>query len=305
MKKFALKLLLFLLIFLAYDKLFLLVANRSADVEVDKRLEYLLKGEINKDLVLIGSSRGSRDIMANQIEEHTGLSTYNLCYPGSDVVFHDFIMQTLLEFNEAPALMVLVVDDSEAFVDGGARILFRRDRLYPLVKYPYVWKEMAKRGYLDKDLAGLVVLQRLNKYNFDLRQKSFTPIDTIIDCGSMPVSWQQKGLDWEYSTLERSYPLDLEIQEKVEAFQNMIRTCEEKDIQLLILFPPNFRTHSQAFEDRVRFLGGQHPHFRLYDTENPAYRDKEYYYDTNHLMRNGADIYTEEVIAYINELAGH
>jgi len=304
MKRFALKLLLFLLIFLAYDKLFLMVANRSAEIEVDKRLEYLVNGQINKDLVIIGSSRGSRDIMAYQIEEQTGLSTYNLCYPGSDVVFHDFIMQTLLKFNEAPDLMVLVVDDSEAFVDGGARILFRRDRLYPLVKYPYVWKEMAKRGYLDKDLAGAVVLQRLNKYNFDLRQKSFTPIDTIIECGSMPVSWQQKGLDWDYSSLERTYPLDLEIQEKVIAFQNMIQTCEEMDIKLMILFPPNYRAHSQAFEDRVRLLGGQHPYFRLYDTENPIYRDKDYYYDTNHLMRKGANIYTEEVIAYINELTG-
>ena len=304
MKRFAIKLLLFLLVFLAFDKLFILVANKSAGTEVDKRLETVINGKVNKDVVIIGSSRGSRDVMAHQIEEATGLSTYNLCYPGSDVTFHDFVMQSLLEFNEAPKLMVLVVDDSEAFVDGGAMILFRRDRLYPLVKYPYVWKEMAERGYLDKDLAGLVVLQRLNKYNFDLRQKVFTPIDTILDCGSMPVSWQQRGLDWEYNAEERTYPLEEELPEKLAAFQNMIKTCEEKEIELLILLPPNYRPHSQAFEDRIRELSGDFPHFLLYNTENPVYRDSSFYYDSNHLMTHGARIYTEEVIAGINQLMG-
>ena len=304
MKRFALKLLLFLMVFLAFDKLFILVAKKSADTEVDKRLESVIKGEVNKDVVIIGSSRGSRDVMAHQIEEATGLSTYNLCYPGSDVTFHDFIMQSLLEVNEEPELMVLVVDDSEAFVDGGAMILFRRDRLYPLVRYPYVWKEMAERGYLDSDLAGLIVLQRLNKYNFDLRQKVFTPIDTILDCGSMPVSWQQKGLDWEYQEQERAYPLEEELPEKVAAFQNMVETCREKDIDLLILFPPNYKPHSQGFEDRIRELSGDYPHFLLYDQENPVYRDSSSYYDANHLMTHSARIYTEEVIAGINELMG-
>lgn len=302
MKKFALKLLLFLVVFMAFDKLFILVADKSAETEVDKRLEYLINGQVNKDVVIIGSSRGSRDVMAYQIEEETGLSTYNLCYPGSDVTFHEFVLQTLLLFNEAPDLLVLVVDDSEAFVDGGAMILFRRDRLYPLVKYPYIWKEMAERGYLDNDLASLVVLQRLNKYNFDLRQKAFTPIDTLLECGSMPVSWQQKGLDWEYPPEAGSYPIQEELPEKVQAFQNMIAICEEKQIELLILFPPNYKPHSRGFEDRIRELSGDHPHFLLYNRENPIYRDSTYYYDANHLMTPGARIYTGELIPAIQEV---
>ena len=39
MKKFALKLLLFAAVFLLYDKLFIIVEKRSAEAEVDKRLE--------------------------------------------------------------------------------------------------------------------------------------------------------------------------------------------------------------------------------------------------------------------------
>jgi len=88
MKGLIIKLLFFLVLFLAFDKIFILVANRSANAEADKRLELLLNGRINKDLIIAGSSRGSRDIIASRIEEMTGLSSYNLFYPGSNVVFH-------------------------------------------------------------------------------------------------------------------------------------------------------------------------------------------------------------------------
>ena len=91
MIKFAKKLLLFVVLFLVYDKLFIIMTHFSAEAEIDKRLEYLVNGQISKDVVIIGSSRGSRDIIAGQIKDETGLSSYNLCYPGSNVEFHDFI----------------------------------------------------------------------------------------------------------------------------------------------------------------------------------------------------------------------
>lgn len=87
MKRLALKLLLFLLVFLAYDKLFILVANRSAETEVDRRLEYLIEGQINKEVVIIGSSRGSRDIIAGQIEEKTGIPPITSVTPDQALSF--------------------------------------------------------------------------------------------------------------------------------------------------------------------------------------------------------------------------
>jgi hypothetical protein len=302
MKRLALKLLLFLLVFLAYDKLFILVANRSAETELDRRLEYLIKGQINKDVVIIGSSRGSRDIIAGQIEEKTGLSAYNLCYPGSSVEFHDFILQTLLKFNKHPEILVLIVDDNNAFMDEGDRIVFRRDRLYPLVRYPYIWKEMAQRGYLDNELAGFIVLQRLNKYNFDLRQKRPTPLDTIMACGSMPISWQDKGIDWEFPSKEKAYSMEEEVPEKVAAFRNMVQTCEANSIELVIAFPPNYQIPSQSFENRIRQLSGTHVHFHHYNMENLIYMDKDYFFDTEHLMCEAAHIYTDEVIDFLRQL---
>ena len=303
MKKFVLRLFLFVAVLLVYDKLFLVVARRSAEAEVDKRLEYLVKGEVNKDIIIAGSSTGSRDIIAAKIEEETGYSTYNLCYPGSNVEFHEFVLNTLVEFNEPPKLLLLMVDDDYELIHHGP-LIFRKDRLYPLVQYPHIWKELARQENMVPLFSSFLVLQRLSKYNFDLRAKSFTPMDTIIACGSMPVSWKPADRVLEYNDEERIYTTDREIPEKVAAFESIIETCHANNIRLVLVFPPIFFAHSESFEKRIRQLAGEGVDYYVYDRENPIYRDEDYFNDETHLMRDGALVFTDEIIRYLqNEIA--
>lgn len=85
MKKFILNLFIFGAIFFLFDKIFLLLIGYVPRLEVDKRLEDLMNGNINKELVVLGSSRGARNVIAGQIEEKTGISSFNLSYPGGDI----------------------------------------------------------------------------------------------------------------------------------------------------------------------------------------------------------------------------
>ena len=300
MMKFAAKLLLFAVIFLIYDKIFIIVANRSAEVEVDKRLEYLVKGEINKDIIVIGSSRGARDIVAEQIENETGFSAYNLCYPGSNLEFHAFILRTLVEFNDLPQVVLLVVDDDTEFLYDST-ITFRKDRLYPLVKYPYIREELANLGDKDKYLSKFLILHQLNKANFDIRKKVFTPLDTIMNCGSMPISWQAKAKDRYFIADEREYNPDNEVIEYVNSYKEIIKTCSLNKIRLVVVFPPLSRSHSKSFENRIKELSDGDIHFYIYNTENQIYRNKDYYQNGGHLMRKGAVVFTDEIILFLNE----
>ena len=298
MKHFAIKLFLFAVLFLAYDKIFLLVANRSAEVEADKRLENVIMGKINSDIVILGSSRGSRGILAGMIEKETGISTINLCYPGSNVEFHEFVLRTLLKYNKPPKTLALVVDDSISFLPD-TTVVFRRDLLYPLVKYPHVREELIKLGYKDKYISKFLVLHQLNKANFDLREKVFTPLDTVSECGSMTISWQQPGLEWYYITREKPYRTDDEIISYIHAFQKIIETCAVNNIKLVIVFPPLYRVHSASFENRIRQLGGHYPVYYVYNTENPAYKNKDNFFNRGHLRINGARIFTAELTEFL------
>jgi hypothetical protein len=301
MKKFAFKLLLFLAIFLILDKLFIIVANLSADAEVDKRLEYLVKGDINKDIVILGSSRGSRDIIAENIENETGYSTYNLCYPGADLEFQEFILKTLLKFNKLPKILVLDVADSIEFkID--APMEFRSDRLYPLVRYPWIRQELINQGKMDKFFSKFLILSRLNIANFDLRKKVFTPLDTLMNCGSMPVSWQRQGMNWDYLAVERQYSTKDEINKYIRAYKEINKICSLNKITLVAVFPPLYRIHRKSFENRIRQFSEANVLFYIYNTDNPIYRNKDYFYDRGHLKKNGAIVYTDELAVYLKDL---
>ena len=81
MKKFIVKILIFSTVFFLFDRLFYIFLDLSPKQEVDKRLDYVINGNMNKDLIIIGSSRGARDLIAKQIEDSLNISCYNLSYP--------------------------------------------------------------------------------------------------------------------------------------------------------------------------------------------------------------------------------
>lgn len=301
--KFALRLLFFAILFFILDKLFIVVANRSAETEVDKKLEHLVRGEINKDIIISGSSRGSRDIIAGQIEDSTGLTAYNLCYPGSNVEFHEFILTTLVKFNKPPRFLLLVVDDDSEFRSReNEGIIYRLDRLYPLVKYSHIRHELVKLGVKDKYMSKLFVLHWLNKANFDLRQKRFSPNDTILECGSMPISWQYQGRKWEFLSERSEYSKEDEMIEKVDAYREILNICNSNNIKLIVIFPPNYKSHSISFEKRIKELSSDKVMYYVYNADNPIYRNKDYFSDEDHLMKNGAIIFTDEVIRFLKGL---
>ena len=300
MVKYIIQLSLFLGIFLVIDKLFIPVINWSANAEVDKRLELIINGEMNKDIIVTGSSRGSRDVIAHRIGNRLGVSAYNLCYPGSDVVFHKFLIESLLKFNKPPKYILLVVDDNQELQYEGT-VVFRKDRLYPLVKYPYIWSYLADIDDKPEWISRLLIINRLNKSNFDLRKKQFTPHDTLTSCGSMPISWHRD--DWFYQFVDDdSYDIENEVDYKLKAFLEMINLIKSSGSHLVIVFPPNYKPHSPDFEKRIKYLAGEDVDYCVYDVKDSVYLMRDSYFDESHLMREEAERFTDEIINYIETI---
>lgn len=298
MKKFLIYLVVFAALFYAFDKVFLFFINKSPNTEVDKRLELILTGKINKDLIILGSSKGSRDIIAGQLEKEIGQSVYNLAYPGSNVEFHEFLLRALTKFNKVPKTVILTVDNPIEFLPDSL-INFRLDRLYPLVKYDYVNQELIDRGEKTEWLSKLFVLHRINKGNFDIRQKKFTALDTILADGSMPISFQKDNEDWNEQVNNSTYPKATESEIKLKAFDKIIKICKEKNIRLILVSPPMFKGVNPEFKKRMLEVAGSNATFYEYNTANPVYKDKANFFDLNHLNRKGAEVFTTELANYL------
>lgn len=299
MKKFLKSILIFGLIFFMLDKIFIFFILVSPEKEVDKRLELLVNGKINKEIVILGSSRGARNIIASEIEKKTGHTAYNLAYPGSDIEFHEFIVRTLLKFNKAPKVVLLSVDYPTAFLPDSI-LNFRLDRLYPLVKYQYINDELIARDEKNYISSNLFALARMNKSNFDIRQKQFTALDTLYADGSMPISFQKEGEDWTPSTTIKKYDSKKELEVKLNCFKKIVAMCKEKNIRLIIVKPPLFDPMDTKFTERLMQLTHNEIPFFDYNNQNPIYKNKDYYYDRTHLKRKGATIFTDEIAQYLN-----
>src|SRR5690554_940312 len=297
MKKFLIKILLFCIAFFVFEKAFYVFLYISPKLEKDKRLEFVLNGDLNKDLIILGSSRGARNIIANQIEDSLNITSYNLSYPGSNIEFHDFLLQSLITYNQKPKVVLLAVDDPAELLPSES-INFRLDRLYPLAKYDYINNEMIKRG--EKTfLSKFLVLARINKRNIDIREKTFSALDTIRQCGSMPISFQRENREFVFNNNTNNYKVDAELPEKVKAFKNLQNLCMNNNIQLVIIYSPNFKKHNVSFEKRIKELSHPMVTSIAYDTTNQIYKNKDYYYDEAHLKTTGAVIFTNEIISQL------
>ncbi|CAN0604097.1 unnamed protein product, partial [Ectocarpus sp. 12 AP-2014] len=188
----------------------------SPNLEADKRLEKLVTGNINKEIIIIGSSRGARNLIAKQIEDSLHLTSFNLSYPGSDIDFQNFILKTLLKFNKTPKIILLSLDDPIEFKKNDF-LNFRLDRLYPLARFNYINDEMIRRG--EKNfLSQFLVLSRINKVNFDLRKKKFNEFDTVRSNGSMPISFTKQNSDLTFNTIKQQYTSEEELNIKIDSF---------------------------------------------------------------------------------------
>lgn len=300
MKKFIKNTLIFGLVFFILDKVFIFFILASPEKEVDKRLELLVNGKINKEIIILGSSRGARNIIASEIEKKTGHSAYNLAYPGSDIEFHEFIARTLLEFNKKPKVVLLSVDYPMALLPDSI-LNFRLDRLYPLVKYQYINEELINRGEKNYISSNLFALARMNKTNFDIRQKKFTALDTLYPDGSMPISFQKPDEDWTPSTGFAKYDSSRELKIKLKCFTKIVCMCREMNIKVVIIQPPLFDQMNPAFRQRLKKITLNNYPFFDYNKQNPIYKNKDYYYDRTHLNRKGATIFTDEIAQYLNQ----
>lgn len=299
MKKFIKTVLLFCILFFIIDKLLYVFLFISPGLEKDDRLEKLINGDLDKEVIVLGSSRGSRNILAYQIEDSLGLSAYNLSYPGTNLDFHKFILETILRFNDTPKIVLLSLDDPTALWDDKS-LEFRYERFYPLVRYEYIIDEMIRRGEKNY-LAKFFALGRINKSNFIIEEKHFSALDSLTQCGSMPISFQREDHEFSYDSILGPYSKNMEVDSRIESFMEMQRLCAQNKIRFVVVFSPNFRIHNRYFEQRLRQLSLPETEWFVYDTENPVYRDPSFYYDETHLLTKGAKVFTNEIVEYLKE----
>ncbi|WP_124980921.1 hypothetical protein [Nonlabens xiamenensis] len=297
MKKFLQACLVFGLLLFVVDKGLYFFIEHAPKKEYDKRLELILNGEMNKDIIILGSSRGANNIAAEQLEKQTGLSTYNLSYRGSNVIFHEFILKTLLKYNKKPEKLLLVIDYENQFLSNHS-LHFRYDRLFPLKNYSYINQKLIasdKKNVLSPYLFAL----KIDRADFNLKPNRVYPINLMTSHGSKLLPPKPND-DLKYIASTSAYDINKEDEEKLASLHSIERICKENNIQLYYVFTPIYKAYNTDFVNRFKNLKSKRASIIFYDTLNTEYRSSDLFRDEAHMFSKGAQIFTSEIAEQID-----
>jgi len=301
-KPFVRTLLIILVITFIVDKLFYFSLNHLPKQQYDKRLEKIITGELDKDIIILGSSRAARNILAEEIESKTRISSFNLGFPGSDIDFHSFLLKSLIDAGTKPRIVLLVLDP---VTFKKSELTFRMDKLYPLMKYDAMNKVVCTRDGKSTFFSKISIAYRVRE-NFPMNYFRWKPdkFEVVKENGSMPL--EGKSELWNPDTFNYSYFSQYDSSDEAEIYQNIINDivfmCRNNNIKLIYVYPPNFAPFQASFVDRVQNLTSDSIPSIIYDLNDSIYHKVEYFYDGGHLNTAGAKIYTNEIIKSLKEL---
>ena len=297
MKRFITYIIQFAVLFFIIEKVTWLGVLNGPEKQFDRRIESVVKGEMHKELIILGSSRGIGNIIAGQLEAETQLSTYNLSYHGSNVNFQEFVLKTLLKYNEKPKLIVLSIDNPSQFIEDET-LSFRDDMLKPFTRYNVINEALIERGVSSR-LSTFLCSARLYKPHFLWRQKEPHKNNPQDSLGTRPLL-EKTSLYLFYDKNVKPYDSSKELPEKVNAFKNIQALCKANGIALVYAISPSFNAFNYNFYKRFKTMVDER-HIVVYDTLRPEYKNTFYYFDYSHLLKSGARLFTSEISTFINQ----
>jgi hypothetical protein len=291
MKKFLITLLFFGCLFFIADKVLYLKMQSLPEREYDKRLESIILGKMNQEILIFGSSRAQHNIYSDLLQDSLKQKTYNLGYRGCNINFQLFLLKKVLEHNQIPKTVLLTVDDYNQFLPEKT-LQFRFDKLYPLVKYQEITSELIQRKEISPFSFGFISA-RIGWEQFT-KTKAKTLYDEWTPKGTVLLDFQASDFD-KIRKEEVMYHQKNEIPDRIKAFTEFQEICLQNNIKLHIVIPPNFAKQNKSFVKRIKKLISNKK-VNLIHQNSDSFNNSNLFSDYSHLNKKGAIIYTNFII---------
>ncbi len=253
----------------------------------DFRIEALANGEIKSDTVIIGASRGFFGVSTSDLGENY----YNLCFKGSNSIFHKRIVDLLLDKHQ-PKTILWVLDDDHYFFDNKA-LRDRVDLFTPFVDDDRLNKSVCE-FYNKSELLASVL--KSYKYSENIPVSYYELINGVKG----PINSQGDGdlsknlasvVDFE---VVRNYQDTMINQKYLEAFEMSYNKIQNKGINVLFLVLPNRTKRNDAFYEFLTNRG-----LKVYRDTSSLFQDNKYFADHGHLNPDGKRLFTKRLKDYL------
>jgi hypothetical protein len=258
----------------------------------------IMRGEINADIVISGSSRAMYHYDPRIIEAATSLSCYNIGRNGTKLHEQLNLLNIYIARNKRPSYLIQNLDlaslqandditDPKQYIawlehDDIYRPLLQQKHYYFLYRwFPLV--AMANTGAMRAAILGLLRVPpgRMDQF------KGYVP---------QYLTWTK---EFEQFKAQHSSGVSWTIDPtKQQTLEHLIETCQRTGIALILVYSPDYRDSQAFFRNRDHIL---HELRRTADRHNvpfwsysddPICGDKKYFYNSQHMNHRGATAFT-------------
>ena len=263
----------------------------------------IMRGEINAQIVINGSSRALSGFDPRIIQATTGLSAYNLGRNGSQTDMQLAVLKAYLEHNRKPEIVIQSLD---SFSFEATREVYNPAQYVPYLYDDELWKPLRRinpsiwksryvplYGYVVDDMSMSWVLGLGHLIGLSQREDYFQ-------------GFNPRALKWtdEFKSFKAAnpngvnWPIDLEGRQSLE---ELVRVCRANGIQLIFVYAPEYsemqsltRNRSEVFRD-FRELSQKYG-VPLWDYSDWRFSaDTEYFQNSQHLNSEGANVFSADL----------
>jgi hypothetical protein len=272
---------------------------RKQKVDIYGKMNELVSGHENFDIVFIGSSRVNLTVNPAVIDSVTHLSSFNFGFDGANIIDFTMHVQVYLKNHVKPQLLVLNIDPKMFGVEDKIKVPPSKylpyvycDEIYDTLKnysnWPFVSRYMpfvATSFYTDA-----IVNQALQAYISPDRKmenyyKGFSPLTRIWSKGDqsakdlVPVFYTNKGLA---------------------LFRSFLKTIHDRNIHFKLIYSPQyfFSQYDAEHKAYIQKLNAIASEFNYSITDYSTMKicsDKKYFFDATHLNLDGANLFSRQL----------
>lgn len=276
----------------------------------------LYSGDINTDILVLGSSRALYHVDPDILEQETNMSAYVLAFDGSRFNIQYELLQEYLRYNDKPKTIILSLDNlsirSPSEVDKKSFLpfmLFNSEMQQSIGK----WLNYSKYDYY---IPMLRYIGDFSALKFSIRHYLIPQKERYRRKGYVPVYYH-----W-YTLSHGKVPYDKSVNDKrdiweddyenhllyKDLFTQFIEECKAAGIELVLVYSPEYKDRDHVVATVVQANEYYEKVSREYDVpffnyaDDPMVSDTAYFYNVLHLNVEGSRKFSRELGIELQQL---
>ena len=272
-------------------------------------LSKLFSGEIDADVIISGSSKAYVQVSPKIIDKTLNLNSYNLALDGNGFFTQKTLIEKYLTHNSPPKMIIQVVSNNTLTNNGE---LFLYQKFLPYYDDPDIEKMINDS---EKNIHPLVKFFPFSKWN---GQKLFVIEGLLSFFGKTFSNNLYKGYLANNKIWESNlYDKFIEIQNNKKnsssnkklfnsklknIFEEYILNCKKNNIELVLVYPPIYYLSQNYGTKQYEELAIKYD-LKFFDFSyyKKLSFEKKFFYDSQHLNKDGAEIFTSELAKIIKD----